>query len=271
MKIDAADLPQNQFFLNLQMDGKQVSGFMQVSNVPELAGGYRAFADQNLLEGACRKYISMAPAIMKVAMAEEGMPPEAESFMNVMVDLYADLPLEWGQSLHPASYWGIGLRYFTCRQFQMKDGVVGATLTADFQKGSGFRKLADTIVETMVATGEVREDELESLYAMIPLLNLLIDQARLVMRFDEKTGIPLALDVDFKFNIRGTIVDIEPVVHLKISYRGNVQIPESAEEVTFLPQPEAAESMDVTGFIQIGMNYLLNLAEGQEAEEDMDF
>lgn len=271
IEVAAPNQPTQDFAVDLLLDGTTMSAYMGSSQLPELDQGMRVFSKQEIVENAYREYISSAPALLRSAVMEEGMPQAMEPFLSKVMELTTDIPADLGRNLHPAGYWNYGLRYWTCRDFGMQDGVVTATLTIDFQKGSKLREIADSLLEAMIAGGAVDEEELAQIDQLIPLLTSLVDDARLVARFDERSGIPLGLEVDFNFDIRDVMPDIDPVFRLQISYQGALALPTDASGLTFRAQPEAAQNMDIAPFIQMGLGYLRNLAQDQSAEEDLAF
>lgn len=266
-----ADLTQNQYAVDLLMDGSQLSAFMKATNVPEFAEGFRAIADQKVVDNVYQNYRPIFSAITEAARKEEVMPKGIDPFLDNLSGLYADFPNELGQWMHPTGFAGIGLRFMTCRRIQIKDGVVKATLTADFQEGTVLRSLAESMAIALVESGEVPAADLDSVYAMTPLFISLVDQARFVMEFDEQSEIPTGLEIDFIFDVRETAEGYEPVYHLKLSYRGVLTIPDTVEEIAFQSQPEAAESMDITSYVMLGLQYVLNIVDEQDAEDDLAF
>lgn len=260
-----------QFQADIHLDGTQAVAVLKSPAIPGIEDGFRMEIDQKKLEKAYRDYLPLLSGLSSIAMQEEDIPPEMAPMMDKLFEMYSHVPPDMAHYFHPTGYWGMGLRYFTCRDFQVRGDIVEATLTLDVQEGSFLYEVGETTVQALIDAGEIAESDLAAMATFLPFFHSLVDDARLVMRFDEKTGIPIGLTMDFYFNVRDLDLDIQPTVHLTANYRGILRMPSSPDGIEFRALPEAAETMDVTGFLDMGLIYLRNLVAEQEMEEDVAF
>ena len=233
----------------------------------DLPDGVTVTVSQPLLEEAYLLYLELMPQMMNMFAGEPGMefvPDMSGLFEELVMLMPPDLPTY----IHPAGMFRYGLRSFTCRQFQLKDGIVEAQLILDTQEGS----ILDSIIKQAATLfGEFEEEDLE-MAEVQEIIDQMADAMQIHAKFDAVTGIPVFLEMDMEisqetFGEEGE----EGEAHLQFRYEGQLLRLTDPSSLRF-DAPEASEnSIDVTGFLQMGVAQIRSMLYELESGEDMDF
>lgn len=217
--------------------------------------------DQEMLENGYLQMIAFLPRL-----AEN---PEAQDlgFDKLFLTVGELMPPDLGTYLHPAGYMYSAAKSFTCRRFHEAGDILDLDLSADARPGSPLGAIFE-VVEDL----EVDESFTETDKAEFEMLKMFADQVSLHLRQDRATGIPLALETSFAID-PGMLdaEDVEGPIQVTMTMLGSMETPESIDASLFAAPPASDQALDVTPFLQLGLNSLEQAFEELDSEQDMEF
>ncbi|MHC4823704.1 MAG: hypothetical protein ACYTEP_06770 [Planctomycetota bacterium] len=220
--------------------------------------------DQDMVEDGYTLLLDMLPRLLESEEMEElGLQ---EAFRGILEIFPADL----GTYLHPAGYMYFGSRTLTCRRYQETEGFLDLDLTIDMREGSFMGSLFEVIAE-LEGTDELTASD----KAEIDLMQKFSEASSVHLRFDRATGIPLAMETTFVFDPE--LLDpegtdgLEGPVQMTLTMLGSHELPASIDDALFTAPQADEQTIDVTPFLQLGLNALQITVDEMASDEDMDF
>ncbi|MGB0951706.1 MAG: hypothetical protein ACPG31_00630 [Planctomycetota bacterium] len=265
IKMDAREEGSGAFDLDLLMDGKKMSVYVQSDFLPMVENGYRVEVEQDVLETVYQTYLDLGSDFLS-ALAEEG-DAEAESTRLIFDAADGYFAPDFVSFFHPTIYWNTSNPYLICRSFHKKDDLVEAVFTLDTGEDSVLLAMVQMFIAEEMG-GEQAEEEVDAIMEMV---HSFIERNPVSMSFDAHSGIPLAVDFDWSFRGREYGLEEDYDFQLRANYRATLQTPKDPNLVHFHPQPEAEGFMDATPFVHMFLSELQGLVDSAEAEDDMDF
>lgn len=220
--------------------------------------------DQEVLEDGYLQLMDLLPRMTDNPMVQEiGM----ESLFLLLTEL---LPPDIGTYLHPAGYMYYASKSLTCRSLQASGDSLDLDLAIDIRPDSPMGTIL-RIAEDLDAGGELTDADREE----FKMMQVMADKMILHLRQDRATGIPLAMESTFEFD--AGMLDLEETgnadfpLKVTMTMLGTMTNPESIEDALFAEPPSYEQTLDVTPFVQMGLQSLHQLVEELESEEDMEF